>query len=986
MRTPSRCRRSSSFRPRLLVLEERLPLGDGVLGLLVGAALLPTDEARFAAVTPSSGERGVSTPRWEHVTGGFTPPARQHEVFADPSAEAHDLGSVWQPLTSAFTTPARRPRGELSPSPPREQGPNAAPLLARRARDVTATVPATVTPAWHTDGDPLATLVATRQPTPAAPSNVTPAQEAQVKESFGQLPIAFEENVGQTDASVHYFARGPGYGLYLTSTEAVMALSPPQAADAVGQDSNPVDLLRQDWNPVPQAVEAPPAIVRLQVVGGNPAPAVTGRDEQPGKVNYFLGDDPAKWHTNVATFGRVEYDEVYPGIDLVWHGSQQQLEYDFVVSPGADPSQIRLHFAHADRVELDAAGDLLIHVGEPGGVSPGSTLRQHAPVVYQEEGDTRQEVASRFVLEGQQVRFAVGAYDAQLPLVIDPVLVYSTYLGGSRHDDVEGIAVDPATGDALLTGSASSTNFPTANALQPTNHGFGDVFVTRLRADGQALVYSTYLGGGGGEGGHGIAVVPTTGDVLLVGSTGSTNFPTANALQPAHRGYTDAFVTRLRADGQALVYSTYLGGTDYDFGNGIVVDPATGGALLTGETWSTNFPTANAFQPAYRGGSDAFVARLRADGQALVYSTYLGGSAWESRTGIVVDPASGDALVTGMTDSPNFPTANALQPTYGGGFSDAFVARLSANGQALVYSTYLGGSDVEYHHGGSAVDPATGDALVTGSTGSTNFPTANPLQATCGGCPGSHDAFVARVSASGSALVFSTYLGGSNHESGQDLATDPATGDALLTGQTTSTDFPTTHPLQSTNCAGDAFVARLRVDGQALVYASCLGGSGSDFGRDIAVDGAGSVFVTGETSSLDFPTVNAFQPGHGGGLCDFPVRPCRDAFVSRIGSSPVAYYYVYPDSGQVTAGAPFDLYVFALDAQFHVIPDYTGLILFYATDPLATTPVYYQYQRTDRGIAAFPNGLTFRTPGMQELYVFDWPGVQVFGYAAYQVI
>ncbi len=970
MRSPSR---GSWFRPRVLILEDRLPMGEGVLGLLVGASLLPTDAA-FATVIEPSGQPGVSTPRFAPVTGGFTPPVRRGELFAGVFSEGDDTASAWAaPLASA-----RRQRDALT-SPQRQQGMEPQPSLALRAGEIgpgpvpLPSLPAvSVTP--RADDALLSLLTGLRQPATTAASGVTPAQEAQVKESYGKLPVAFEQNVGQTDAQVHFFTRGPGYGLFLTSTEAVMVLSPPRATAAVGQDSNTVGEGWQDRNPAPQKAEAPPAVVRMQLVGANAASAVTGREELPGKVNYFLGNDPSKWRTNVATFGRVEYDEVYPGIDLVWHGSNQQLEYDFVVAPGADPGPIGLRFAGAERVEVDAVGDLLV-------TAAGQTLRQQAPFVYQEAGGARRDVVSRFVLEGHEVRFALGAYDAARPLVIDPVLSYSTYLGGS-NDRGNGIAVDPASGDALLTGYTQSTNFPTANPFQPS-HGGGvcgpfpcaDAFVARLSASGSALVYATYLGGSGEDSGLGIAVDAASGGALVTGYTSSTNFPTANPLQAVNRGFHDAFVVRLNPSGSALVYATYLGGSDREYGTGIAVDTANGDALLTGWTQSSNFPTANPVQAVNRGFSDAFVARLSPSGSALVYSTYLGGSSADIGWGLAVDLASGDALVTGDTQSPNFPTSNPLQAV-NRGFSDVFVARLSATGSALVYSTYLGGSNGDSGRS-IAVDPGSGNALLTGGTRSTDFPTANLLQPAN---RGDGDGFVARLNAAGSVLVYSTYLGGSSGEIGAGIAVDPASGEALVTGITLSTNFPTAHPLQAVNRGfNDVFVARLSAAGSALVYSTYLGGSSEDLGLGIAVDPAsGDTLLTGYTWSSNFPTANPLQPGFGGGTFD--------GFATRIGSAPVAYYYVYPDSGQVTAGVPIDLYVFALDAQFSIIEDYTGLILFWATDPLATTPVYYEYQRTDRGIASFPGGLTLRTPGVQELYIFDWPGVQVFGYAAYQVV
>ncbi len=583
MHSPSALRSRRPYRPQLHYLEERLPLGDGVLGLLVGASLLSTDAPALAAVpVQASGKPGASV-----VGRIFNPSVWPDGLKIRPTAEtfadaphAALAAPDWAPLTNPFAPAAHRRHDTLATSPQSEPGPDIAPLPAPRAGEERGTARVFAAPAPHANAVLLATLVGMRTSDAPWAGAATLAQEAQVKENFGKLPLYFEQNVGQTDAQVHFFTRGPGYGLFLTSTEAVLVLSQPTAGrtgdvSPLVQDAVPDGMPHQGAD-APRSPEKPPAIVRLQLVGGNAAPVVTGRDQLPGKVNYFLGNDPAQWHTNIATFARVKYDDVYPGIDLVYYGSQQQLEYDFVVSPGADPSVIRLNVSGAERLELDAASDLVVTAG-------GQELRQHKPFVYQMVGSARREVTSRFVLDGQQVRFAVGAYDASKPLVIDPVLGYSTFLGGSGND----------------------------------------------------------------------------------------------------------------------------------YGRGIVMNPATGDTLVTGDTQSTNFPTANPFQPTF---------------------------------------------------------------------------------------------------------------------------------------------------------------GGEN-----------------------------------------------------------------------------------------------------------------DVFVTRIGSPPVAYYYVYPEGGQVAAGVPFDLYVFALDASFNIIPDYTGLILFWATDPLATTPIYYQYQRTDRGVAYFPGGLTFRTVGVQELYVFDWPGIQVFGYAAFDV-
>jgi hypothetical protein len=707
---------------------------------------------------------------------------------------------------------------------------------------------------------------------------------------MAQLPLSFEANVGQADASVRFLAHGPGYGLYLTGTEAVMVLSQP-TGDAAGRIFNPSGVDGTGWKPVllPEAT-APSTVVCMQILGGNPTAAVVGEDQLPGKVNYFLGNDPSEWHTNIATYSKVEYRQVYPGIDLDFYGSGQGLEYDFVVAPEADAGVIRLGFSGADGVAVNAQGDLVVQAA-------GQDIVQHKPVVYQEVNGVRQEIAGAFVVQDaasgdalaprglpvltqpgsleptQQVGFQLGAYDRSRPLVIDPVLSYSTYLGGSGIDSARGIAVDPTTGDALVTGWTNSTDFPTANPVQPNFGGGGsDAFVTRLSADGSTMIYSTYLGGSSDDEGNSIAVDRSTGDALVTGVTFSTDFPTAHAFQPTNRGVFNAFVARLSADGSALVNSTYLGGSGGDEGYGVAVDSSTGDVGVTGATLSTDFPTANALQPSNQGGTEAFVTRLSADGSALIYSTYLGGTNFDQSNGIALDPITGDALVTGMTSSTDFPTANALQRNYGGGGYDAFVARLRADGSALVYSTYLGGSGSDFGVG-IAVDPASGDALVTGRTSSTDFPTTNAFQGHHSG--GFYNAFVARVRADGSALVYSTYLRGSGSDDGFGIAVDPTTGDALVTGSTGSSDFPTANPLQP-NYGGnvDAFVTRLSADGSALVYSTYLGGSGTDLGAGIAVDPrSGDVFVTGYTGSTDFPTANALQPNYGGDT---------DAFVTRI--------------------------------------------------------------------------------------------------------
>ena len=685
-------------------------------------------------------------------------------------------------------------------------------------------------------------------------------------QNFARAPLCFEANQGQTDAQVKYLARGPGYTVFLTATEAVLALRP------VGQIAHLPRAGGADKRP---ASQLQPAVVRLQLIDSNPVAVARGADPLPGIVNYFRGNDPSKWRTHVPIYARVQYQDVYPGIDLVYYGNPQQLEYDLVVGPGADPSQIRLRFAGAQRVSLNADGDLLVQAGD-------QVLLQSKPVAYQQLPGERREVAAGFVLQGQEVSFALGSFDRSRPLVVDPVLSYSTYLGGSSSDSGNAIAVD-AAGNAYVTGYTTSPDFPTANALQPNLGGqrTTNAFVAKLTADGSALVYATYLGGSGGDTGSGIAV-DATGNVYVTGTTGSVDFPTANALQPHYGGGDgDAFVAKLATDGSALLYYTYLGGSGTERGNGLGVD-AAGNAYVTGATQSPDFPIANALQSVLRssGNYNAFVAKLSADGTALVYSTYLGGSNLDRGLGIAVDGA-GNAYVTGLALSLDFPTVKALQPACGGPNGNAFVAVFNADGSALVYATYLGGSGPDGDSGNGIAGDAAGNAYVTGFTTSADFPTVKAVQPKLGG-RGARNAFVAKLSSDGSALVYATYLGGGttylggrSGDTGSGIAVDAA-GNAYVTGKVSTIDFPTANPLQHSlgSADGNAFVAELSADGQALVYATYLGGSGSDSGNGIAVDAAGNAYVTGYTWSPNFPTTQPFQPTLG--------SPNGNAFVARI--------------------------------------------------------------------------------------------------------
>ena len=545
----------------------------------------------------------------------------------------------------------------------------------------------------------------------------------------------------------------------------------------------------------------------------------------------------------------------------------------------------------AQKVDIDAGGDLVLPIA-------GGQVKLHKPVVYQEKAGRRKEIAGSYMLRGPgQVGFQIAAYDRSQPLVIDPVLVYSTYLGGNNWDRGSGIATD-AGGNVYVTGETSSPDFPTASPLQATCIPYPNypdfcvtyyAFVTKLTPDGQALVYSTYLGsnnnGSSAIRGYDIAV-DAAGNAYVTGSaftstSSLSDFPTVNALQPAcNGGYHDAFVTKLTPDGSALVYSTCLGGYDSDQGYDIAAD-AAGSAYVTGYTRSLNFPTAHPLQPTcmpnvrYRYCQDAFVAKITPDGSALVYSTFLGGSEDEQGFGIAAD-AAGSAYVTGVTQSLNFPMANPFQASFDS-FSTAFVTKLTPDGSAFVYSTYLGGGDSSAG-AGIATDPA-GNAYMTGSTVASNFPMANPFQATHGG--GYFDAFVAKLTADGSTLVYSTYLGGSDQDFGSRIVTDSA-GNAYVMGQTYSTNFPTENAFQATCLTPygyclDAFVTKLTPDGSALAYSTYLGLEAAT--SSIAVDTSGNVYLTGFTDSPNLRTVNPLQATYGGGSFD--------AFVAKLEEVPV---------------------------------------------------------------------------------------------------
>jgi hypothetical protein len=700
-----------------------------------------------------------------------------------------------------------------------------------------------------------------------------------VAENLARLPLSFEPNRGQTDSRVKYMARGRGYTLFLTGDEAVLTLrrhsaSSRQSSVANGQSPRTVDN-------APRTDDSP-SVLRMSLVGANPTARLAGLDELPGKSNYFIGNDPAKWRTNVPQFRKVVRRQVYPGIDLVYYGRQRELEYDFNVAPGADPGDIRFNIQGAENLRIDSTGDLIVSV-------PGGELRMHKPDVYQMVGQTRQPVGGSYRLASlHEVALQISAYDPSKALIIDPVLSYSTYLGGNNIDVAKGIAVG-SDGTAFIVGETDSGDFPTAHALQP-NQGGGvdfpdDIFVSKISSDGSTLIYSTYLGGEAREYAGGITV-DSFGSAYITGTTLSVDYPTTqNGFQPAggtdgqldkvnDRYFTDAVVTKLNPAGSALAYSSFYTSStvtpSHEQGFAIAVD-ANGDAFVTGST------TIN---------DSAFVIGVDATGSALLYELFLDGNGNDQGFGIASD-RNGVATVTGFTNSTNFPvTGNALQAAFGGA-ADGFVARISAAG-VPTYVSYLGGTGAD--QGNAVTLDATGIAYVAGVTNTTAanlsfaIPGA-PYQSDCTlnaslNCEG--DAFVAKMDltqAGAASLLYFTYLGGSNAETGAGIAVDSANS-AYVTGFTNSPDFPVFGGAFQSNYGGgntDAFVTKLDAGATALVYSSYLGGSNAEEGKGIAVDVNANAYVAGQTCSSDFPTARPLQATQAGNC---------DAFVAKVRVGP----------------------------------------------------------------------------------------------------
>jgi hypothetical protein len=688
----------------------------------------------------------------------------------------------------------------------------------------------------------LGALVRGGNPAPA-PIHESPGSSS--TDIRGKLPLSFVPNRGQADSHVRYHTYGAGFSAFFSEEKVTFAFIEGKRGYAL----------------------------ELHFLGANPSPQLEAQRLGNGKVHYLTGSEH---HTNLPTYQQLTFKDLWPGIDMAFRGSGGRLKYEFRLRPGANPHDIRLAYVGAD-LSLSGAGDLLVR-------TPLGTMTDTRPRSYQQAGGRKVPVDGRFSVSrsGRSYGFEIGRYDTRRPLVIDPGLAYSTFLGGGSADQGSAIAVDGA-GSAYVTGLAVSADFPTSAGAFDTTHNGGsfDAIVIKLNASGSELEYATFLGGSADDYGQGIGI-DGSGHIYVGGFTGSNDFPTtAQAYDRSYNGSRDVFIAKLSQSGSALEYSTYLGGsgTENDLGIGNFTVDSQGYAYATGLTGSSDFPaTAGADDATFNGGEDAYVARLDVSGSALVYSTFLGGADFDRGYGVATD-GSGSAYVTGLTTSADFPTTAGAYDTTLGGLGDAFVTKLSPSGSTLAYSTYLGGDEGPRcftDHGEAIAVDHQGSAYVTGLTDQADFPTTVGAYDTALG--GFGDAFVTKLNPAGSALAYSTFLGGSGceQENGRGIAVDDQ-GRAYVAGETDSADFPTTAGAFDASFNGqydDAFLSKLNPSGSDLAYSSYLGGTTVDRGRGVAIDGRGHAHVTGFTLSADFPTsAGAYDTTHNGS---------NDVFVTKL--------------------------------------------------------------------------------------------------------
>jgi hypothetical protein len=728
--------------------------------------------------------------------------------------------------------------------------------------------------AWLSRG-----LTADEVAAPAAAAVAQAAAVAEVRENLAKLPLSFEENRGQTDEAVRFVTRGSGATVWLTDDAAVFGFS------ADGKSATDV--------------------LRMQFVGAG-KPAFEGRSEQATKSHYMRGGEEAI--RGVSHYGEVVANDLYAGVELRWYGDKTKLEYDLTVAPGVDPSVVRMEMKGADSVRVREDGSLAIRMGE-------REVVQQAPVAYQMKDGAREIVAAQFDLSGEQIGFRLGSYDASRPLVIDPALTWSTYLGGAGDETGNRVAVSPADGSVVVCGATTSIDLPLGYGHIPNApKGGTDAYVSKVKADGSFIMFSTYLAGSDYEEAHGVAVDPTfglpNGDIWVTGQTFSNNFPTYTPNQPLRSGGWDAFLVGLDKNGDVLRYASYFGGSENDYGRGIAVSFGSAvhvtGFTASGSAALTQFPQVAPFQGYGGGAHDAFVATFLPTfpGGTFVKSSFFGGFGDDRAYDIALNPLTGGPHVCGYTTSVNFPHYNVfgvplnhtVQDTLQGS-SDAFVAAFAGAFTFPIWSTYLGGVGDDWANG-LAVSPG-GDVAVTGKTNSIDFPRVSAHQANR---RGPDDAFVAKILANGYQADFSTYLGGHGSDSGNGVAINPVTGDVYVIGTTSSWDFPATNDGLQTGLVGgqntDAFLARFGTyvnmfavpQSGILKYASYFGGTDFDYGNGIAyANGINVVAITGTTRSGGaFPLVTPLQSSRKGD---------SDAFVTRVDLNTANYF----PAGEVVA-------------------------------------------------------------------------------------
>jgi len=654
------------------------------------------------------------------------------------------------------------------------------------------------------------------------------------------LPVRFEPNLGQWNPQVKYFARAGDSRLLLTSHEAVLDVGGRRLA--------------------------------LSLVHSNSTPQISGLEPMNARGNYFIGRNQSQWRTGVTQYSRVRYADVYPGVDLIYYGSAGKLEYDLVLRPGADPQRIRMNFRGADRLTVTPEGDLLVSAGD-------AELVQRKPVIYQETAaGVRQPVDGRYkLLSSSVVGVELAAYDRRHALTIDPTLVYSSMVGGGGSDSVIGVKVDKA-GMVWVAGYTSNGDLTASDgAYQGTSGGGTNIFLARINPKGDftnSLQYFTYIGGNGIDTPNAMTM-DSAGFIYVAGSTTSSNFPLGgNVPQNTITGGTDAFVLKFdpsASGGDQLPYSTLLGGSDTDIAYGIDVD-AAGKIYVIGTTRSSDFPlTGNAYASVLYGPQDAFVVKYDLTvSPTLVYSSYIGSELADDGRAIAV-ASSGTVYIAGSTAGTGFPQAGAQYKSAPTGSLDIWLAQMDltqAGVASLVYSSYLGGSDLDEPRK-LAID-STGKVLLTGYTMSSDFPvTGNALQKTLGG---NADAFVVRVDFSkpqNGFVDYASYLGGTHGDVGYDITTD-ASGNIYVTGYTLSGDFPVTRDaIAPTNTGTAGFVTKLNPTLGVPIYSSFVGSTGQHIGNGVAATSDGTIYVGGIANIQDiFVTSNANQVNYGGGLSD----------------------------------------------------------------------------------------------------------------------